>query len=301
MDFAKLTFDVAYARYDATKFDRLRVWAVNCETGVQTLMYDKQNSTLATAPDQTGLFTPTNLAQWRNETINLSAYIGKTVEVVFEDVGGYGNRLFIDNILIQEINPNVVVLPLELVSFSGKEDKGNIKLNWHTLHERDLSHFIIEKSSDVPDRFKTIGEVTARGNSDTPPNNLGAGQYYSLFDASPSVLNYYRLKMVDNNGLFKFSKTIAFKTVNTAKESITLYPNPADDVLNIVLTNSHFHTATVRLLDITGRVLWVQSINSNTTNTASFVLHTDGFTNGVYTAAVTIDDRTSMHKVVIAK
>ncbi len=101
MDVAKLTFDVAYARYDASKFDRLRVWVVVCD-GSQQLLYDKAGNALATAPDQTTLFTPSNCSQWRKDTINLNAFAGKKIELVFEDVGGWGNRLFLDNILIQE-------------------------------------------------------------------------------------------------------------------------------------------------------------------------------------------------------
>lgn len=103
IDAAKLSFDVAYARYDATKFDRLRIWVVSCD-GAQQLVFNKAGSELATAPDQTTLFTPSSCSQWRNEVINLSAYVGKTIELVFEDVGGWGNRLFLDNILIQEVN-----------------------------------------------------------------------------------------------------------------------------------------------------------------------------------------------------
>lgn len=101
MDIAKLTFDVAYARYDAAQFDKLRVWVVSCD-GTQQLVYDKSGTALATAPDQTSLFTPADCSQWRNESVNLSAYAGKTIELVFENVGGWGNRLFLDNILIQE-------------------------------------------------------------------------------------------------------------------------------------------------------------------------------------------------------
>lgn len=101
MDVATLTFDVAYARYDATKFDRLRVWVVACD-GTQQLVYDKAGSDLATVPDQTSLFTPTTCNQWRKETVSLSAFAGRAVQIVFEDVGGNGNRLFLDNILVDE-------------------------------------------------------------------------------------------------------------------------------------------------------------------------------------------------------
>jgi hypothetical protein len=102
MDVAKLTFDVAYARFDAAKFDRLKVWAISCD-GNQQLVYDKAGSALATVPDQTALFTPSDCSQWRTESINLSAFAGKTIELIFENIGGWGNRLFLDNILVQEV------------------------------------------------------------------------------------------------------------------------------------------------------------------------------------------------------
>ncbi len=295
MDVAKLTFDVAYARYDAAKFDRLRVWAVSCATGVQTLIYDKQGTTLATAPDQTGLFTPTDVTQWRNETVNMSPYVGKSLELVFEDVGGFGNRLFIDNVLIQEVTPSVQVLPLELVSFTGKEENDQIKLNWQTLNEHDVSHFIVEKSMDTPDKFKTIGEVKARGNAGGTP------QYYSLSDAQPSALNYYRLKIEDNNGTFKYSKTLAFKRNNTSKDIIAFYPNPANNVLNVLLNTNSYSTATVSLLDITGRRIVTQSKTSGIASNSAFVFNTEDFNSGIYIAIVTIDGTQSTHKVVIAK
>jgi hypothetical protein len=101
MDYAKLTFDVAYARYDATRSDKLRVYAVTCD-GVETLIYDKTGTALATVADQTTAFTPTACNQWRTETLNLNAFVGKTIKLVFEDVGGWGNRLYLDNIKVQE-------------------------------------------------------------------------------------------------------------------------------------------------------------------------------------------------------
>jgi hypothetical protein len=294
-DVAKLTFDVAYAQYDATKFDKLRIWATNCITGVKNLIYEKQGSTLATAPDQTSVFTPANASQWRNETVNLNPYVGKTIELAFEDFGGYGNRLFLDNILIQEAPPNVDILPLELLSFTGKVDFNAIKLSWKTANERDLSHFIIEKSSDVPNKFAPIGEVKAtNGNSATP-------QYYSLLDAQPSLLNYYRLKMVDNNGQYKYSKIISFAGNNSSKNSIALYPNPATHVLNVLVSNTDFRTASVSLRDLTGRTIATQNRSGGHGSNNIFVFNTEGVSSGIYVALVTIDGQKSMHKILISR
>jgi Hydrazine synthase alpha subunit middle domain len=103
-DGANLTFDLAYARYDASKYDKLRVWAVKCD-GTTQLLYDKTSTALATAPDQTSSFMPSSASQWRTESIDLSAFVGKTIELVFENIGGFGNQLFIDNILIKETAP----------------------------------------------------------------------------------------------------------------------------------------------------------------------------------------------------
>ncbi|WP_052597795.1 T9SS type A sorting domain-containing protein [Aureispira sp. CCB-QB1] len=96
-----LTFDVAYARYDATYSDTLIV-AINSDCGTSyTPVYFKGGSDLATAPDATTIFTPT-AAQWRTETVDLSAYDGAShVRVAFLNLSGYGQRMFVDNINIQ--------------------------------------------------------------------------------------------------------------------------------------------------------------------------------------------------------
>lgn len=113
MDEVKLSFDVAYARHSAARFDRLRVRVLSCD-GAEEVVYDKAGSDLATAPDQTALFTPADCSQWRTECINLTAYAGKTVELVFENISGFGNRLFLDNVKILELDAGV-----PLPTFSG--------------------------------------------------------------------------------------------------------------------------------------------------------------------------------------
>jgi Secretion system C-terminal sorting domain len=230
------------------------------------------------------------LKYWSTMTA-LDAATERTCDIKFYGTGASATPASYQSFML-----NNVALPLELLDFSGKESDKGITLNWKTANERNVSHFVVEKSSgNKADKFIEIGEIKATGSKEGPP------QYYSLLDAQASDISYYRLKMVDNDGSFNYSKTITFKTNNTTKESISLYPNPVGDVLNIVLTNSPYKTATVRLMDITGRVLLTQSINSNNADNAAFVLHTDSFTNGVYTAVVTVDDHATMHKVVIAK
>jgi len=94
-----LTFDVAYAQYNNTFSDNLKIIIDVCN-GLPDTLYDKSSSVLATAPDITTAFVPTDCSQWRNETIDLSAYDGETITLIFENNSGWGNWLYLDNITI---------------------------------------------------------------------------------------------------------------------------------------------------------------------------------------------------------
>lgn len=100
MSSSQLTFDVAYAPYDATFYDGLEVLVSSDCGATYTSVYSKIGTALQTRTATTNLFSPTT-AQWRNETIDLTPFIGESsVKVAFRNLAGYGNRLFVDNINI---------------------------------------------------------------------------------------------------------------------------------------------------------------------------------------------------------
>ncbi len=99
-----LTFAVANARYNATYYDSLIVWiSTNCGSSWTRLASYGNNSggnALATAPDNTGPFTPT-AAQWATKNINLNAYASQTAaQIRFQLKSGWGNNTYIDDINI---------------------------------------------------------------------------------------------------------------------------------------------------------------------------------------------------------
>jgi PKD repeat protein len=95
-----LTFDVAYARYNATYSDTLQVMISTDCGATWTQIYLKGGTTLSTAADNTNAFVPTS-AQWRNESVNLNTYAGQSSVIVkFVNRGAWGNILYVDNINI---------------------------------------------------------------------------------------------------------------------------------------------------------------------------------------------------------
>lgn len=94
----KLTFDVAYQIFSGYLGDSLNV-LVSTDCGITyTKLYSKGGATLTSAGTAGNNFVPT-AAQWRTDTVNLSAYIGQpSVLIAFQNRNGYGNKLYIDNI-----------------------------------------------------------------------------------------------------------------------------------------------------------------------------------------------------------
>ncbi len=96
----QMTFDVAYARYDATYSDSLEVLVSN-NCGTYSQVYIKGGVALSTAPDQTATEFVPSAAQWRTETVSLTTYNGTgSLQVIFRNRGRYGQSYYIDNINI---------------------------------------------------------------------------------------------------------------------------------------------------------------------------------------------------------
>jgi alcohol dehydrogenase YqhD (iron-dependent ADH family) len=79
---------------------------------------------------------------------------------------------------------------------------------------------------------------------------------YSHSDLQPlKGLNFYRLKIVDEDGKYTYSKTISVLTSTTTNHIAGLYPNPASDKLMVDLNLIKAERASIQVIDMTGRVI----------------------------------------------
>lgn len=126
-----------------------------------------------------------------------------------------------------------LALPVDLISFDANSiDNKKVNLNWATASEINNSHFEIERSEDG-ERFSVIDIVKGEGNTTLT-------QRYEAVDKKPVVgLNYYRLKQVDFDGSFEYSK---IEVAEIKSNSWKVYPNPANDVLFVEgIEDTNFH------------------------------------------------------------
>ena len=107
-----MTFDQAYARFNSSFIDSMSVFvSLDCgNTWTRVVAYD--DTDLATRSDLNSQFTPSVASDWCGnggfadcKTVNLTAFAGNaSVRIKFENISGWGNQLYLDNINIVGTN-----------------------------------------------------------------------------------------------------------------------------------------------------------------------------------------------------
>ncbi|MBL7817975.1 MAG: T9SS type A sorting domain-containing protein [Saprospiraceae bacterium] len=121
---------------------------------------------------------------------------------------------------------NVTVLPVELVSFSGKNTEGGNLLTWTTANEVNNKGFEIERR--LGGSWETLGFVASNGKAAT--YEFMDNQTSVRFESSPK-LNYYRLRQIDNDGTETLSKVISI--ADKGNNKLRIYPNPVSNLLTV--------------------------------------------------------------------
>lgn len=141
-----LKFDLAYRPFASvaggavTANDSLIVQIANACTGA-ILGRPYAKGALGSLPTGTSLpgFVPTTAAEWRQETVDLTPYIGNRIVIRFVGRNGHGNNLYVDNVQLSSVllsmtsaanavgfeawpnpTPSGTALNLRLPAFSGK-------------------------------------------------------------------------------------------------------------------------------------------------------------------------------------
>lgn len=135
-------------------------------------------------------------------------------------------------------------LPVLLMSFTGQPAGKYVQLNWQASSDAMFKRFGLQRSLDGLN-FSTIGEINA-GNATAGENK------YTFLDVSPRPgINYYRLKEINKDGSFNYSKTISISFNTVIKASV--FPNPTSAIINVSFDASAYQL--IQLLDQHGKIL----------------------------------------------
>lgn len=137
-------------------------------------------------------------------------------------------------------------LPVTLVGFEAVSQEGVVHLTWKTAEETNASHFEIERSNDAKS-WNKVKEMAAVGES------RELTSYTAIDEAPRSGINYYRLKTVDRDNTFAYSRTVNVNMGN-AGPVVQVYPNPASDILFVKVSDTGA-ISRISLIGTSGRVV----------------------------------------------
>ena len=144
---------------------------------------------------------------------------------------------------------NRLSLPVELSLFEAKllEESCNVKILWRSESEEKFDRYELERSDDGI-TFINIHTESSQGGT--------FSQVYSTTHQVSNNRSYFRLKMIDLDGSFEYSKIITVQSECERSNRFTVYPNPINskELLNIDF-DSDFENVEIQVTDMLGRVV----------------------------------------------
>jgi len=126
-------------------------------------------------------------------------------------------------------------MPVKLISFKGSYEQNTIKLKWETAWEEQNQGFEIQKSPDAV-HFEQIGFVEGKSTTKAKSTYIFADN-----EIQTSEKVYYRIKQVDFDGNFEFSRIISV-TLVSEQETAVAYPNPSHGSFTVSMKNTALNT-----------------------------------------------------------
>ncbi|GLU50746.1 T9SS type A sorting domain-containing protein [Dyadobacter frigoris] len=181
-------------------------------------------------------------------------------------------------------------LPVTLASFSAKvqssEINKSVALKWSTTQETNSDYFGVQRSTDAK-QWSDLGKVLASNESSEFKN-------YQFIDSAPKGnTNYYRLKMVDRDGTYAYSR-IETISLDGNDLAVTVYPNPVSNELFVTDVSSQTIKELV-IINSNGQLVHQSNSISPTEG-----INVKGLSNGLYIVRVLRTDGTqNSNKIVI--
>ncbi|MBK8623008.1 MAG: DUF11 domain-containing protein [Saprospiraceae bacterium] len=214
--------------------------------------------------------------------------------------GSFGNmttRSFL--MLSGSYNPNidlgiiVGVLPVTWGNvYAVKTDEGH-EVKWFTQKEINTSHFIVERRyADQQDFIPVSDKISAAGFS-----NAEVGYSFTDKDVSLPGLYIYRVKQIDFDGKYLFSKEVSLKSEQDLY--CELYPNPAIHATRVDMYLPDNFVINMDIYDNKGKLVQ-KVVESKQIEKGWFVqnINLDSMSGGVYNLVVKVGDRTIEKRII---
>jgi hypothetical protein len=190
-------------------------------------------------------------------------------------------------------------LPVELTSFTANQSVSGVELRWATATEVSNFGFDIERASLVIQNNQTnwekISFISGHGNSNSPNN-------YSFIDNKPlSGKSQYRLKQIDKDGDFKYSKTVEVVSVILKYDLAQNYPNPYNPTTLITYSIPTSSNVILKVYNVLGKLITTLVNENQGAGIYKVNFDAGSLSNGVYFYKIQAGNYTAVKKMLLLK
>jgi hypothetical protein len=224
-----------------------------------------------------------------NTMLPVPALVGGNMEINSKPAPGTSS--YVLTLAPAEINLKVdagyksaSTLPIILSEFNAVYANGYAQLKWNTVAEYNSSYFEIERSTNGTD-YAAIGRKDAIGNSTT---NTDYSFSDLLIQTGP---NFYRIKMVDDDGSFVYSKVIFLSTDAKGINLLLVYPNPFGHKVQVKIESDKNGKLITRVFNSAGNLIRLQTDNISKGTNVIVVKNVAELPAGMYYLEVSTDEK----------
>ena len=182
------------------------------------------------------------------------------------------------------------VLPVEYAYVTAERAGTMSRIQWGTASEVNNDYFEVQRSFDGTE-FEALGRVTAQGDAGT----------YSYLDPAPrSGSNFYRLRQVDVDGSFNYSRVVEVNFDDQQVAVVDIFPNPVPNNAGLTARPAlpRGEAATVSVYDAFGRQVYENRfVPENTLH--DLLIPTDSWAGGVYFLRVNSGNQSQVIRRVV--
>jgi hypothetical protein len=225
--------------------------------GRQTGLYTLQRTALDAIPQVYDIWL---MDKYKKDSLDIKHNTTYVFDLDLTDYNSFGSHRF--QLVIRQ-NP---ALAVHLLNFTATKASNGAQTVWTAENEQNYTNFTVERSTDGGVTFNVLGGF--------PSSGLGT---YSFLDKAPPVAaDMYRLKIEDLNGAISYSNavTLMYANINNTASNISVYPNPASDVINLSINQNSSPSSLVTQTTGSTQTAGTQSFDIKIINITGAVIQT---------------------------
>lgn len=182
------------------------------------------------------------------------------------------------------------IAPLSFVYLSAARNGNNIITTWKTATEFNVSHFVVEYSTDATN-FINAGSVTAL--------NRTENSYQFILNNLTQPVYYIRVKSVDEDGTAKYSSLAIVKNTGIYARVMTITPNPVVDNITVHISSDVASTCDIKVINTAGIIIHRSKAALTKGENHVYINNLETAANGTYIVQATIANEQLVKKIII--